>query len=120
MFCINPKLSELFESVINELLSNIYFPAYCIKIMSSIHLKKQKVPVIEFFPVDVETVILRESLVSVPVGQLHTEGILLLIGQNVHKLISQPVFSRHTPKALEKRVDSGSVYVSTLVTRGLG
>lgn len=69
----------------------------------------QKVPVIVFFTVDVETVVLREGLVSVPVGQLHTEGKLPLIGQNVHKLVSQPVFGRHAPKALEKRVDSGSV-----------
>lgn len=56
-----------------------------------------------FFTVDVETVVLGEGLVSVPVAQLHTQAELPLIGQNVNKLVSQPVFSRHTPEALAER-----------------
>lgn len=55
-----------------------------------------------FFTVDVETVVLGEGLVSVPVAELHTQPELPLIGQNVNELVSQPVFGRHTPEALQR------------------
>lgn len=60
-------------------------------------------PVVLFLAADLEAVIKREGLVSVPVCQFYTEGILSLAGQLVNVLVPQPVLRRNAPKALKRR-----------------
>lgn len=60
-------------------------------------------PVVLFLTADLEAVIKWEGLVSVPVCQLYTEGVLPLAGQLVNILVPQPVLCRHAPKALQGR-----------------
>lgn len=64
------------------------------------------VPVVAFLTIDVKAVVQGEGLVSVPVGELHTKGILPLAGQQVYKLIPQPVLCRNGPKALQQKKKS--------------
>lgn len=64
---------------------------------------KKQLPVVLFLAADLEAVIKREGLVSVPVRQLYAEGILSLTGQLVNVLVSQPVLRSDAPKALRQR-----------------
>lgn len=57
-------------------------------------------PVVLLLAADLEAVIEREGLVSVPVRQLYAQGVLSLAGQLVNVLIPQPVLCRRAPKAL--------------------
>lgn len=59
------------------------------------------VPVVLFFTANLETVIQREGLMSIPVRQLYTEDVLPLAGQQVNMLVPQPVLCGQTPKALQ-------------------
>lgn len=39
---------------------------------------------------------------ALPVGQLHSQGVLPLVGQLVDVLVPQPVLSGHTPETLRR------------------
>lgn len=58
-------------------------------------------PVVLLLAADLEAVIEREGLVSVPVRQLYAQGVLSLAGQLVNVLVPQPVLCRRAPKALQ-------------------
>lgn len=60
-------------------------------------------PVVLFLAADLEAVVQRESLESVPVCQLHPQGVLPLAGQLVNVLVPQPVLGSQSPEALRAR-----------------
>lgn len=60
-------------------------------------------PVLLFLTADLEAVVEREGLESVPVCQLHPQGVLPLAGQLVDVLVPQPVLCRQSPEALRAR-----------------
>lgn len=57
-------------------------------------------PVVLFLTAYLKAVVEREGLMSVPVCELYTKGVLSRAGQLVNVLIPQPVLCRHTPKTL--------------------
>lgn len=60
-------------------------------------------PVVLFLAADLEAVVQWESLESVPVCQLHPQGVLPLAGQLVNVLVPQPVLGGQSPEALWAR-----------------
>lgn len=63
--------------------------------------KFSSLPVVLLLTTKVKLVILGEGQFSIPVCQLQSKSVLPLIGQLVHQLISQPMLSSQTPKALK-------------------
>lgn len=58
-------------------------------------------PVVLLLTTNVKFVVLGEGQFAIPVHQLQSKSVWPLIGQLVHQLISQPMFSSQTPKALK-------------------
>lgn len=65
-------------------------------------------PVILFLTANLETVVKGEGLVSLPVCQLHSQGVLPLAGQLVDVLVPQPVLSGQAPETLRRQQRQGS------------
>lgn len=66
-------------------------------------LYQKALPVILFLAADLKAVVEGEGLVPLPVGQLHSQGVLPLAAQLVDVLVPQPVLSGHAPETLRRR-----------------
>lgn len=65
--------------------------------------EQNALPVILFLTADLKAVVKGEGLVSLPVRQLHPQGVLPLAGQLVDVLVPQPVLSGHAPETLRRQ-----------------